>query len=356
MGGAEKLILEYSLNIDKNKFDITILCIYGKKNTIYENILEKNNIKVIYIDDLGWSQKNKRTIFMKIRNKLYLLKHVKKIIEQIQPDIIHSHLKVSQYLLHINTKKNRTKRFHTIHSVPNSDKGVHKVANSICFKIKNTIPICLHESMLDEVKRYYGINDGVVIKNGIDLERFRHITKSENQIRKELGIQNTDFIIGHIGRFQTPKNHEFIIDVFYELKKQVNKSVLLLIGTGDLEKKIREKVRKMNLDGSVKFLGNRSDIPELLSIMNVFLFPSLYEGLGIVLVEAQAVGIRCIVSNNVPDAVYLTENIVGLDLNEPIEKWCKVILNESIKGKPVDSINSYNIKNIVRQLEDLYLS
>src|SRR5699024_7790886 len=130
---------------------------------------------------------------------------------------------------------------------------------------------------------------------------------------------------------------KFLINVFAAVKKERSNAHLILIGIGDLEGEIKEQVYELGLQDSVSFLGNRGDIPELMSIMDVFVFPSLYEGFGNVLIEAQAVGVKCVVSDNIPSDAFITNLVTPLSLNDRVEKWCQAILSpkptEEIKGE-----------------------
>ena len=174
--------------------------------------------------------------------------------------------------------------------------------------------------------------------------------------RKQLGIGNDMFVVGHIGRFSKEKNHQFILKVFYEIIKVRSNAVLLLIGSGEEEDKVKDLAVELGIQNKVFFLGNREDIPELLNCMDVFFFPSLYEGLGIVLVEAQAAGVPCVVSSTVPDEVMLTKKIEKVDLNLPINEWVnKIIYPQKISNDNVDEkILDYDISRTLKELENLY--
>ena len=173
---------------------------------------------------------------------------------------------------------------------------------------------------------------------------------------KKLGLLQNDFVIGHIGRFSAEKNHEFILNVFQQLLYIKENAVLLLIGTGSDEEKIKELGIKLKISNKIKFLGSRVDIPELLNIMDVFFFPSLYEGLGIVLVEAQAAGVPCLVSTAVPDEVLLTQKIEKIDLHTPTEMWIdKLVHPEKIYNEKIyEELTKYDISETLLELEKLY--
>lgn len=146
------------------------------------------------------------------------------------------------------------------------------------------------------------------LKNALDLNAYAYSIEKRSAIRKELGIKNDAFVVGHVGRFAKQKNHVFLINAFYELVKINPDARLILVGKGELENEIRAKVEEIGLADVVSFTGVRSDIPALLSAFDVFALPSLYEGMPNVVIEAQAAGLPCLIS----DSVTKQANVTGL--------------------------------------------
>ena len=191
-----------------------------------------------------------------------------------------------------------------------------------------------------------------IINNAIDLDKFKYDEKVRKEKRKELNINDDTLVVGHIGRFVAQKNHTFLIDIFSELHKKEKNSILLLIGQGPLMNEIQEKVEALGISDSVKFLGQRDDANELYNIMDLFLFPSLYEGLGMVLIEAQANGLPCITSTEVPKIADISNNVQFCDLNDSIDIWLK---NYDTNRFKFMRNCIYNIKKEVEKLEKYYL-
>ena len=198
-----------------------------------------------------------------------------------------------------------------------------------------------------------------LLNNAIDIEKFKYDERLRANKREELGIDDDTLVIGHIGRFVEQKNHRFLIDIFNEIHQKNKNSILLLVGQGPLMKEIKEKVEKLNLSRCVKFLGQRNDANQLYNAMDVFLFLSLYEGLGMVLIEAQANGLPCLASSEVPQTAKITNIIDFIDLKEDKNIWVEKILNthssrrldffqKAVNGK-------YDIHCEAKKLEDKYL-
>jgi len=198
-----------------------------------------------------------------------------------------------------------------------------------------------------------------ILNNAIDAKAFIFDEKKRMEKRNEFGIEDK-YIVGHIGRFDLQKNHEFLIDIFKEVHDKNEKAVLMLIGDGYLRPYIEKKVADLELSNSVIFTGVRSDIPDLLNAIDVFLFPSLFEGLGIVAIEAQACGIHCIVADTVPQEAYLTDLIEEISLKSSVSSWSENVL-KYLSGydrrNTYDEISQkgYNIEETSKWVEDFYL-
>lgn len=165
---------------------------------------------------------------------------------------------------------------------------------------------------------------------GIDTDRFRYDESARKRIREQYGFDKNDFVIGHVGRFNVQKNHTFLIDIFSEYYKRDKNAKLLLVGSGEQEHIIREKIKQENLTDKVVFAGSTKEVEQYMSAMDLFLFPSLFEGFGIVLIEAQTSGIPCLVSDTIPQEVCITDLVRMRNIKEEKGTWADEI--ERIKN------------------------
>ena len=175
-------------------------------------------------------------------------------------------------------------------------------------------------------KNFFSSGKVTVFNNAVDTSKFAFSTSNRDKLRKELGISNK-YVIGHIGRFTKQKNHYFLIDIFEQYYKKNSNAVLLLVGIGELQDEIKDAVKKKKLEDAVIFLGKRSDVDELYSAIDLFVLPSLYEGLPVVGVEAQVSGLPCIFSNEITREVAITENVYFLPIDGSVSDWCSQITN-----------------------------
>lgn len=357
MGGAESLVREYALKLDKTQFRVMVVSIEGRSGSPNEAMLDENEVNSIYIDDMI------RTYRFLPRKINSLLKYIRRRqilvseIRNIRPDVIHIHMaiKIAACIPYRFLKNSAL--FYTVHSTPNAMITRLKQGNTICRMIRKFALqlVALHDSMAEELNAMFGVSNVVVQPNGVDFEKFRNPTKSSVEFRKEVGIPENAFVVGHVGRFSAVKNHAFLVSVFVEVSKRKSDSHLLLTGSGPLEDEVRKQMCDLGLEGSLTILSNRADIPDILNATDVFVFPSKYEGFPMTLIEAQVAGLRCVVSDTVSKQTHLTENLVVLSLDDPPGKWADIILDRSLNGIPLGNLDDYDINKNIKRLEQLYL-
>jgi len=208
-------------------------------------------------------------------------------------------------------------------------------------------------------KYIHGKNKFKVVNNGVDVKKLEFNRNVRDKVRKELGLGD-DLTIIDVARFVGQKNHCFLIHIFSELCKLKKNCRLLLVGEGPLEQEIKSKVSDLGVGDRVLFLGARDDIPQLLSAGDVFCMPSLYEGLGIVLIEAQASGLCCLTSTGVPSAAAVTDLVEFVDLQQGAKAWAEKILQVKLaedRKKYNDDVIAagYDAKDTAAYLQGLYL-
>lgn len=201
-----------------------------------------------------------------------------------------------------------------------------------------------------------------VLMNGIKTSDYAFDAQSRIAKRAELGIDGSTFVIGHVGRFAPEKNHEFLVKAFSHIKEQVDNSLLVLVGRGDLRPNIESLVKAFGLEDDVLFLGVRDDIPDVLSAFDSFIFPSIWEGLGMSAIEAQASGLPVLLSASLPEIAACTPNALRVDLELGPKKWAELALGQAKassgdrkKGAEAVSSAGFDIGDTALFLTDLYL-
>lgn len=312
-GGVEAVIMNYYRHIDRNKIQFDFLCDDDSTNIPYDEI-----------EKLGG-----RIILVPPYQKVFKYhKELKRIFKENKYKIVHSHINtLSVFPLFAAKCAGVPVRIAHSHSTTNKKewkKNLLKLALRPFSKVFATKYMCCSELAGRWLfgDKEFDKGNVYILNNAIDLDKFKYDEKLRIKKRKELGIKDDTLVIGHIGRFVEQKNHRFLIDIFNELHKKNPNSILLLVGQGPLQEEIKEKVHSIGLDDSVIFLGQRNDVNDLYQAMDLFLFPSLYEGLGMVVIEAQAASLPCVVSTEVPTVAKISELIKFVDLKELSIHWC----------------------------------
>lgn len=200
--------------------------------------------------------------------------------------------------------------------------------------------------------------ESTIIPNGINLEKFIYKESLRQETRNKLGINNSDFVIGHIGRFDSNKNHRKLISVFNTICQNKENSKLYLVGIGQDFDEIVKYVEQLGLSDNVSFLGERDDIPNILNAMDVFVMPSIFEGLPFVLLEAQACGLPCVVSSSINPDVKITPTLKFIDVKASDNEWAAEILQipENLTRDYTHYLKDagYSILETIGQLEQIY--
>ena len=194
----------------------------------------------------------------------------------------------------------------------------------------------------------------MVLLDGIDLERFAFDQKIRNTIREACGVENK-FVVGHVGHFNAAKNHKKILSVFSEVARNRNDSVLLLVGDGELEETVQNLVRELLLTERVIFAGAHKDVETYYQAMDVFLFPSKYEGFGMAMIEAQANGLSCVASDVVPKETDANGRTIYLPLIESDKEWGKAVMDASKRSTAKPAVEKiYSITATAERLTGIY--
>ena len=198
------------------------------------------------------------------------------------------------------------------------------------------------------------------IPNAIDIEAFRFNENTRKIKREEFGIKNEEVLIGHVGRFAEQKNHKYLLDIFEKAIEMNSSSKLLLVGDGELRTEIEAKIKKLGLNEKVILTGVRNDIDAIMAAMDVLVFPSKFEGLGVVLIEAQCNGLPCVISDNIPEESVLTKELVQVcSLDEQPSEWAKKALcrHRIDRSSYADRIKEteFDIEKSAKWLEEFYL-
>lgn len=350
VGGAENIVVNYIIKLKEKGLDVHLLELYHFETFLYNKIQSK---------DIPCYTLVKSNLIERFINRFfpfYFILRFNRIVNRIKPDVIHFQtvyrfterisfpIKRSVFTFHA-----RVERCFSFAPFVRpllerlSVKGLHFVA--ISSKVKA------------DILQFLPAANTVEIPNGIDLYEIKKQYQDKMVVRKELGISDDSFVIGQVGRFNIVKNHLFTLDVFKIIVQRNSNSYLLLIGDGNEEEKTKifKKIKENNLEENVKLLGIRENAIQLMCGFDVLIHPSLSESFSLVLVEAQANGIRCVASDEIPPEVICNDNCFQLSLSEPIERWADVIMGEE-KKKMVSNLKQFDLETVISKHISLYES
>lgn len=344
--GLETMLMNYYRHVDRTQIQFDFLT-HRPNRSDYDDEIEALGGRVFYAPRLY--PQNLPTYFT------YMAEFYK---EHQEYRIVHSHIDSMSYLPLLAAKRAGVP-YRIAHSHNTSiDKDFKYILKQYYRKrIKSVANI--YCACGQEAGRFlFGKNANFsVFANAIQTDNFVYNEVTRNNKRKELDIEDKT-VIGHVGRLSYQKNHKFLLEIFSQIIKDEKNAVLMLIGVGEKENEIRNRAKSLGLDDKVLFLGNRSDVNELYQAMDIFVMPSLFEGIPVVGVEAQFSGLPIVFSDKVPDEVAFTPLCTFIPLSSPADLWAKRILeiqkNEIDRSHAVID-NRYNIEFAYKKLENFYL-
>ncbi|MGE6538050.1 glycosyltransferase family 1 protein [Bacillus luti] len=350
-GGAETLIMNLYRNIDRSKVQFDFLtCKEGVFDEEVETLGGKVH-RIPYVTDVGHRG------YIKALDTFFN--------SHPQYKIVHSHMdKMSGFVLRAAKKARVPVRIAHSHSTSSEGGAIAKIYKWYAGAF---ITPCATHFLACSIAAAQWLfanreNATKILKNGIECDEFTFNPDIREQVRKELNLHGDVFVIGHVGRFAYPKNHTFLIDIFAQLIECRPNSILLLVGDGPLRLEMEKKVEKLKLTDKVKFLGIRGDINRLLQALDTFIFPSIYEGLPVTLIEAQGAGLPCIISDTITQDVDLGLNLVEQCSLLDVKNWVGPLQSIAEKRVPrsvaqyVLAEKGYDIKNITGFVQKYYVA
>lgn len=350
MGGVETFIYNTTIFSDRNKYEYDYL-VHGSDKCVFEkeiNAFYNNEQHIYFISSL---KKNPFKCFVELIK--FYRKNAKKY------DYIHLETGVSSEILYVYPFILFTKAKLISHS--HNGSGKHPKENKIFRPLLRHITykyLACSQVAADWLFGKIKNKECKIINNGINTYRFRFNDEKRKEIRQRYNIEER-FVIGHIGRFSPQKNHNYIVEIFKQVLKRKQNSILLLVGVGELEEKIKQMCIDYKIGDKVIFAGKQDKTEDYYSCFDVFLMPSLYEGLPIVGIEAQSTGLPCLFSDTIDHQILITDIAKMLPLNSTIEEWaeavCDIKLNENRERYScIINEKGYGIKGTINKLEKVY--
>lgn len=315
-GGVEKYIID-RLPFLTQKYGSISFAFPGNEFPSYENLLRKFNCDIVFIPHLTKPYSYYRSI--------------RELIHKEKFNVVYCNIGFANAILYLAIKNADAKLIVHSHNtqidIKSSFKRIvlniyHLISRRCCTHLINTKYSC---SKAAGRWLFGDDSDFIIKKNAILYFKFKYDIYKRLSIRKKMGYTESMFIFGHVGRFTYQKNHEFLIKIFYEFYKMHSDSKLLLIGSGNERENIEKMVKNLRLQNAVVFMGNRTDVPDLMQAMDIFVLPSRFEGLPVVGIEAQAAGLPTFFSDSITREVGITKLANFMSINESPKVWANEI-------------------------------
>lgn len=343
-GGVEMVVMNYYRHIDHSRYQFDFFALEGSKVPQREEI-ERLGGHVYLVP--------------KYTHLISYIKCVSKLLHENQYKIVHSHMNaLSVFSLYAAKKAAVPIRIAHSHSTAAKGETKKNIVKNILRPFSCVFPTHCFACSEKAGKWLFGNKKAFnIINNAIDLPKFAYDEKVREKVRKELQIDDK-FVVGYMGRLCYQKNPELAVEIFNSLHLQMPEAVLVMVGEGEYEQKIREKIRTLKLDDVVLLLGARNDPERLYQAMDTFVFPSRYEGLGMVLVESQVSNLPCFATKAVPKAAQILPCAQYIDNENDLSEWVDKIIKSkcNVRKNQVDIIANagYDIHCEARKLMDRY--
>lgn len=345
--GLETMLMNYYRNIDRSQVQFDFLT-HRSTEGAYDKEIKEMGGKIYYAPRLI------------PKNIFKYRRYMKKLFEENKYDIVHSHIDTMSFFPLREANRNKVK-YRISHS--------HTSKLDIDYKLPIKYYCKIFINKYANIRFACGKKAGIflynklnfkILNNAVDCQKFKFDENLRGKVRNDLGIDENTTVLGHVGRYIYIKNQEFLIDVFVDYLQLNSDSKLILVGLGEDEKKLRDKVEKYGIKDKVIFLVNRSDTNEIYQAMDYFVMPSLFEGVPLVAIEAQTNGLTCILSDKISEETKITDNVYFCNLKLGSKEWAKFIYNLD-KRRNNNSIidvknHCYDIKIEAKKLENFYIN
>ena len=347
--GAESFIMNLYRNVDKTQVQFDFLVFAYDQGDYDKEIMELGG--KIY-----------RMPSFKGYNYFDLCRRFKNFFKEHPYKVVHGHIGSLAPAYLYWAKKNGAYTIAHSHATNSSDwlkRNIYWLFSHNVIKVADYFLACSYQAGKDRFGNEIVEQDNFsIIQNCIDSSAFQYSVQRQRELKKKFGLEGK-LVIGHVGRFTEAKNHRFLLAVFKEINNKIDNSKLLLVGRGELENEIRKIVKDDGLENKVQFMGVRDDIPDMMNLFDMFLFTSLYEGLGNVCIEAQAAGLPCFVSSAIQDEAIITENVWRYPLDWKPDKWADEIINKLSEFNRKDEMQAvvdsgYDADQVAETLTEFY--
>lgn len=344
-GGAETFLMNIYRRLDKKKYQFDFLICEKPSKDSYQQEIEQMGGRIYIVPP-------KSEGFFKNMSAIYY------IVKKGQYKIVWRHTHNMFKALDLLAAKMAGAQHMILHSHNTNGSGTEQVLGKLCKPFSRFYVTERFACGIEAGRCLFGKQSFQIIHNGVDSARFSYNQETRNAYREKFGFYENKLVVGHVGRFVKEKNHIFLLDIFRAVLEKQPDAGLVLAGTGNLQSEIERKAEQLRIRDKVYFLGARNDVAELMQMMDVFLMPSLWEGLPVVLIEAQAADLPCLAADSIDSSVKILSDFSFCSLADTPEMWADRLLalyRRERKSRIQEMIAAdYDSEKIVRRLEEIF--
>lgn len=354
-GGAQRIVLNYLRDFqDDPDIELKLFVYNHPTNSYYDREIKQNHYHVEY---LNYPRSKVRIPVIRWPfNRRIAKKAWQKAIREYKPDIVHVHIsELLNVTLKPIIKENVPIRFDTLHSNPKRYKGWTLRTIKKAFLSEHVIPVCVTKEQAQIAKEYYGISQWEVLHNGVDFRQLRKERISACEARKMCGLPEDAFVVIGVGRLTPIKNFPLLIQAFGILSEEHPGAVLAIAGEGEERRNLERAAEESGIADRVFFLGNQDKMSYVYRAADVLGVTSISESSSLVLLEAQALGVRCVISDGVPEESIITDRVRKMPAGASAEQWAQALLQVDYRGEKVCEEEEYEVQEVSKRLKNLYL-
>lgn len=346
VGGAETMFVEYLIQMKKRGIDGKLLVYFKDDNHLLRR-LEENGIEVISL-----FKHNDHKPWHRLQRKLFVKWRTKQLLNQLDYDVLHLHMQTSNYLPR---QKFAAKLFYTHHiDIPSYIDIFGDVwVDSLRYHIENNdlTSFVLSEEMKQDAERLISPKNVMYLPNSIDITAFRAQTMERSTFLQEHNLPDDAFLVGHIARIEKVKNHKKSLEILQALCQKRPHSYLVVVGKGkdSYLAELKDYAKQLGVADNVLFLGLRSDVGAVMSILDAALLPSIYEGFPLTMIEYQAKNLRCVCSYATPTEIICNDNCFRMDVEQPASAWADRLLATDVRPESQD-IMQFDVQRVLDKL------
>lgn len=357
-GGAQRVVLDYLEHKSSlHKYELACLSLSCPTNSEYDKYIKIQNLPVSYLEYKR--SEAKIAIVRKLLNWIRRTNAIRVFIKVNNVDAIHTHMTGIFYYMILIFFIFHGEKFHTMHADPYRISRKLVLISRFVFRYLDVHPIAVSEDQRKKAMRRYGLSHCDLVRNGVDIIGIKKYVGNldKKTLRKKYGIPVQGFVIGSVGRLHFIKNFDLLIKIFDAYKKHSSDDVYLaIVGNGPEEGNLKKLIFELGVVNNVFLIGNvaHKEVYEFYKMIDIFMLLSQYESSSIVTLEAQAVGVRCLLSNSIPADVVYKHNVRRMDVSLGISEWCAAIQDNEYINRDVYDENTNDFSTVIHSLEYMY--